>query len=265
MTLYAISDVQGCAQAVDKLFKEISFDRHKDRLWFVGDLVNRGPKSLRVLRTVMALGDRATCVLGNHDLRLLATAAGIRESSGADTFQDVLEARDCEKLLDWLRRRPLLHRDKRLKLALVHAGIPPVWKIKEAARHATEVEGLLAGPKWKEALRGMYQDAPDEFHPGLKPKDRHRFTINGLTRMRYCDAQGRLDFKYTGPPGSQPKHLTPWFDLPRRGNRKWHIVFGHWSALGVMQRRRLTALDSGSKLTAVPLDPPGRPIAVSSE
>jgi bis(5'-nucleosyl)-tetraphosphatase (symmetrical) len=267
MTLYAIGDIQGCAKSFEALLRRIDFKRKRDHLWLVGDLVNRGPKSARVLRMVKKLGSAATTVLGNHDLHLLATAAGVRRAGGGDTFDDVLNARDAEELLDWLRTRPLIVRDKATKRILVHAGIPPAWKIRDAVEHAREVEELLSGPRWAKALTSMYGNTPTAFTPDLSPKDRQRFTINALTRIRYCDKAGRLDFFYSGPPGSQPSRLVPWFDAPKRRARKWHIVFGHWSALGVVLRDDITALDSGCvwgwELTAAPLEPRGEPIDVA--
>ena len=267
MTLFAIGDIQGCAHSLDALLERIDFSRKRDHLWLVGDLVNRGPHSARVLRTVRKLGDSATCVLGNHDLHLLATAAGVRAAGKADTFDDVLSANDADELLDWLRTRPLIKVDARTKRVLIHAGIPPIWKVRHAAEHADEVEKRLAGKRWAKALRGMYGERPVEWTPDLAVDDRRRFTINALTRIRFCDEAGRLDFDYSGPPGSQPSELRPWFDFPKRKSRKWHIVFGHWSALGILRRDGITALDSGCvwgrKLTAIPIEPPGEPVAVS--
>jgi bis(5'-nucleosyl)-tetraphosphatase (symmetrical) len=267
MTLYAVGDVQGCAEALDILLERIAFDRRHDHLWLVGDLVNRGPDSRGVLRRIMELGSSATTVLGNHDLHLLATAAGARGSSGGDTFNDVLKSSDADELIDWLRRRPLLVRDRDRRLVLVHAGIPPVWKVGQARRYAAEVEEQLAAASWKKALRGMYGETPAQWSAELPTAERRRFTINALTRMRFCDVSGRLDFKFSGPPGSQPDALRPWFDLPRRGRKKWHIVFGHWSALGMVRREDITALDTGcvwgGELTAVPLDPPGAAVKVA--
>jgi len=265
MTLYVIGDVQGCAAAFDELLEALAFRRRRDHLWLVGDLVNRGPDSLGVVRRVAELDDCVTCVLGNHDLHLLAAAAGARPANGTDTFHDVLEAPDCEVLLDWLRARPLLHRDRERSLVLVHAGIPPIWKIKQAAAHAAEVEELLRGPGWKKGLRSMYGNAPLQWREDLDPDDRRRFTINALTRMRYWDPRGRLDLDCSGPPGSQPDPLVPWFDA-RKPRRKWHIVCGHWSALGLMRRADVTAVDTGciwgGALTAVALEPPGRPVQI---
>jgi bis(5'-nucleosyl)-tetraphosphatase (symmetrical) len=248
------------------LLERINFSPRRDHLWLVGDLVNRGPRSLKVLRRVRELGDSATTVLGNHDLHLLATAAGIRAPANADTFDDVLGARDADELIEWLRRQPLIVRDRATRRVLVHAGIPPVWKVREAVAQAAEIEDLLRGPDWTKALRGMYGSTPVNWDPELRPGDRRRFTINALTRLRFCTRDGRLDFNSSGPPGSQPAKLMPWFDVPGRRSRNWHIVFGHWSALGIMRREDISALDSGCvwghKLTAMPLDPPGKPIAV---
>lgn len=267
MTLYAVGDVQGCARALDSLLDTIAFDPGSDELWFVGDLVNRGPDSRRVLRTLIGLGDRVTTVLGNHDLHLLATAAGARRPAPTDTFHDVLDASDAAELIDWLRARPLLYRDRERRLLLVHAGIPPGWRVKQARKLAREIEDLLRGASWQSALCDMYGEFPDHWSPALANGDRRRFTINALTRMRYCTTDGRLDFTHSGPPGSQPPGLVPWFDAPGRRGKKWHIVFGHWSALGVVRRPDLTALDSGCvwgrELTAVPLEAPGETIAVS--
>jgi bis(5'-nucleosyl)-tetraphosphatase (symmetrical) len=266
MTLYVVGDVQGCAEAFAKLLKEMKFHKNRDHLWLVGDLVNRGPDSLGVLRRVIALGDRATCVLGNHDLHLLAAAAGVREPSPTDTFQDVLAAHDVEPLLDWLRQRPLIHLDAERSLLLVHAGIPPFWKVKTAAAYAGEIEQLLRGANWKKMLRSMYGSAPLQWRDDLADDDRRRFTINALTRMRYWDERGRLDLDFSGPPGTQPPNLVPWFDARRKPRRNWHIVFGHWSALGIMQRDDITAVDTGcvwgGALTAVPLDPAGPPVQI---
>jgi bis(5'-nucleosyl)-tetraphosphatase (symmetrical) len=266
MTLYAIGDIQGCARSFEALLKRINFSEKTDQLWLVGDLVNRGPDSAEVLRMVRGFGDSAICVLGNHDLHLLATAAGVRAISSADTFDDVLNAADADELIDWLRDLPLIIRDRNAKRVLVHAGIPPAWKVRHAVENAREVEDLLAEAKWTKALRAMYGDVPAEWSPDLSAGDRRRFTINALTRIRFCTKSGGLDFRNSGPPGSQFSGLKPWFDFPNRRARKWHVVFGHWSALGVVRRDDITALDSGCvwgrELTAIPLDPPGKPIAV---
>lgn len=266
MTLYAVGDIQGCARPFDALLDQIRFDPARDRLWLVGDLVNRGPDSLGVLRRVIALGDAVTTVLGNHDLHLLAAAAGIRRPNPRDTLAPVLAAPDRDALLDWLRRLPLLHHDEAAGRVLVHAGIPPAWSVADAKRAAREVESELAGPDWRDALADMYGNEPTRWSPRLDRAARHRYTINALTRMRFCTPDGRLDVEHSGPPGSQPSGLVPWFDVPDRAAADVHIVCGHWSALGLVRRADVTALDTGCvwgrALTAVPLDPPGDPIAV---
>ena len=266
MTLYAVGDIQGCYRAFESLLERIAFEPARDRLWLVGDLVNRGPESLAVLRRVIGLGDAVTTVLGNHDLHLLAAAAGRRSVGAKDTFGDVLRAGDADELLDWLRRRPLLHVDPAAGRVLVHAGIPPEWDVDEAVLRAAEVESLLRGDGWRETLAAMYGNEPSAWQAGMDRAGRLRYTINALTRMRFVHADGALDFDCSGPPGSQPQGLTPWFDMPGRRAAGMHIVFGHWSALGVLQRPDVTALDSGCvwgrALTAVALDAGVEPIAV---
>jgi bis(5'-nucleosyl)-tetraphosphatase (symmetrical) len=215
---------------------------------------------------VIELGDAVTTVLGNHDLHLLATFAGVRKPAAADTLDDVLDAPDVDDLIDWLRRRPLLHWDRAAARVLVHAGIPPQWDVATAASAAAEIETELRGPDWRDSLRHIYGNAPSAWSADLGKHDRRRYTINALTRMRYCDARGRLELTETGPPGSQPQDLKPWFDAPKRAAAGEHIVFGHWASLGLLERDGVTALDSGcvwgGALTAVPLDPPGAPIGV---
>ena len=268
MRLFAIGDIQGCAAAFDALLRKLEFRPSRDHLWLVGDLVNRGPDSLAVLRRVMALDRSVTCVLGNHDLHLLATVAGRRELSPADTFHDVLEAPDLRLIVDWLRHRPLLHYDRAAKRVLVHAGIPSAWTATQARAEAHEVETLLRGRKWRYALREMYGGEPSAWSRKLRGADRRRYTINALTRMRYCDRRGRLDLSYSGAPGTQPKGLIPWFDVPERRAAGTHIVFGHWAALGLLRRKDVTALDTGcvwgNYLTAVRLNRPARAIQVSA-
>lgn len=268
MTLYAIGDIQGCARELDSLLDAICFEPDSDRLWLVGDLVNRGPSSAAVLRRIIALGDAVTTVLGNHDLHLLAAAAGVRTPNVKDTFGDVLAAEDADALLDWLRHRPLLHWDRQARRVLVHAGIPPSWQVGEAADAAAEVEAALQSRKWRKKLATMYGNAPAKWSTKLSGEQRRRYTINALTRMRYCDADGVLDLEHSGAPGTQPGHLAPWFEAPERRARDVHIVFGHWAALGVLRRGDVTACDSGcvwgGTLTAVPLVPAREPVAVPS-
>jgi bis(5'-nucleosyl)-tetraphosphatase (symmetrical) len=267
MALYAIGDIQGCAAAFDALLDKLRFRPSRDRLWLVGDLVNRGPDSLGVLRRVMALGRSVTCVLGNHDLHLLAVVAGRRELSKGDTFADVLAAPDADAIVDWLRNRPLLHHDARARRVLVHAGIPPIWSVTQGRAAAREIEALLRGRRWRQSLRTMYGNEPSQWSADLGREERRRFTINALTRMRYCDENGRLDLTESGPPGSQRKGLIPWFDMRGRRAAGTQIVFGHWAALGLLRRADVTALDTGcvwgNRLTAIRLDRPARAIQTS--
>jgi bis(5'-nucleosyl)-tetraphosphatase (symmetrical) len=266
MALYAIGDIQGCAPAFDALLRAIDFDANNDRLWLAGDLVNRGPASLQVLRAVKDLGDCAVTVLGNHDLHLLAAAAGVRPPSATDTFASVLAASDGAALIDWLRHRPLLHHDTDARRVLVHAGIPPGWSVEQAAQAAHEVESVLRSDTWRQGLASMYGNEPRQWSTALSDAERMRYTINALTRMRFCDLAGGLEFDATGPPGSQAATLLPWFDHPGRVDADLHVVFGHWASLGVLRRADITATDSGcvwgGALTAIPLLPPGEPIAV---
>jgi bis(5'-nucleosyl)-tetraphosphatase (symmetrical) len=263
MTLYAIGDIQGCAARFEALLDKLSFTPGRDHLWLVGDLVNRGPASAAVLRRVAGLGPAVTCVLGNHDLHLLAVAAGARDVGPADTFGDVLEAPDAPRLIDWLRRLPLLHYGR--GRALVHAGIPPEWDLRTARRRAAEIEGLLRGPDWRAGMATIYGNTPSRWSARLPDAARRRYTINALTRMRYCRPSGELDFQHSEAPGEQPEGLVPWFDVPGRTTRV-HIVFGHWASLGLKQRADITALDTGCvwgrALTAVPLEPAAPPVSV---
>jgi len=257
MSTYAIGDIQGCYAAFIRLLERIRFDSGNDRLWLVGDLVNRGPKSLEVLRYVRSLGNCVTTVLGNHDLHLLAVAAGVRKLSRTDTFADVLKAKDSEDLIEWLRHRPMIVHDQKRARVLVHAGLPPQWTVRRASKEAAKVEAVLRGRDWRSGLAGMYGNAPRKWSKSLTKDNKLRYTINALTRMRFCDRNGSLMLEYSGPPGTQPKHIFPWFEVPERKSSDTHIYFGHWSALGTMQAPNLTALDSGCvwgrRLTAVKL------------
>lgn len=258
MTVYAIGDVQGCYRALQDLLTQIGFDAANDRLWFTGDLVNRGPQSLEVLRFVKGLGDRAVCVLGNHDLHLLAIAAGTAKSKKRDTFDAVLSAPDRDELLDWLRARPLLHHDDHLGFTLIHAGLLPPWTLEDARRLAQEVELVLRGGDAANLYHHMYGDLPDRWNEKLHGYDRLRVIINALTRLRYCDLDGNLDLRPKGPPGTQPSGLMPWFQVPSRRSRERSIIFGHWSALGLWHKDGVIGLDSGCvwghALSAVQLD-----------
>ena len=231
MATYAIGDVQGCYRELRSLLRECGFDARSDTLWFVGDLVNRGPCSLDVLRFVADLGDRARTVLGNHDLHLVASARGIRPLRAKDTFQDVLDAADGDALIDWLRDRPMIHRDPEPGFVMVHAGIAPAWTIDEALVHGAELSRALRAPGHPRLLAGMYGNEPDRWRSSLAGTERLRFITNAFTRMRYCRRDGRLDFSDTGPPGTRNPSLAPWFTLRDAGADGVRIVFGHWATL----------------------------------
>ena len=231
MPTYAIGDVQGCYAELRSLLRECGFDARRDLLWFVGDLVNRGPCSLDVLRFVADLGDRAHTVLGNHDLHLVASARGVRKLRDKDTFHDVLDAADGEALIDWLRGRPMIHLDSEQGFVMVHAGIAPAWTIDDALGYAAELSRALRAPDHPRLLSNMYGNEPDEWRDSLTGLDRLRFITNAFTRMRYCHANGRLDFSESRPPGEQDSSLTPWFTLRDGSTDRARIVFGHWATL----------------------------------
>lgn len=258
MAIYAIGDIQGCAVPFEELLDDLEFDPAKDRLWLTGDLVNRGPHSLETLRMVRGFGDSVTTVLGNHDLHLLAVAEGIRQARPQDDLKRVLRAPDRDELLHWLRHLPMAHVDRERKALMVHAGVYPGWGPSRLLRRAGEVETALRGDDYPEFLRGMYGSEPRKWSGKLAGMDRLRCIANVLTRMRFVDAQRRLDFDQKGPPGSQPPRLMPWYQHPRMQCDGWRIVCGHWSALGFSLQGNIISLDSGcvwgGALTAVRLD-----------
>jgi bis(5'-nucleosyl)-tetraphosphatase (symmetrical) len=240
MATYAIGDVQGCADELDALLGRIGFDLARDRLWFVGDLVNRGPKSLEVLRRVRALGDAAVVVLGNHDLHLVCHAEGLWRRRADDTLDEVLAAADGAELVAWLRARPLMHLEGRY--AMVHAGLLPQWSLGRARELAREVEAALQGPKYRDFLANMYGSKPDRWDDALAGHDRLRVIVNAMTRLRFCTADGRMEFREKGR--TPPRGFSAWFDA-RAAREEPAVVCGHWSALGVKLTERLVALDSG--------------------
>ncbi len=258
MAIYAIGDVQGCFDELLVLLDKIRFNPKQDQLWFAGDLVNRGPKSVEVLRYIKNLGDRAVVVLGNHDFHLLAVSHGSGKKLRQDTLQPVLDAPDSDELISWLRHRPLLHHDEMIGFTMVHAGLPPQWNLSEARQYAAEVEALMRSDGFGLFLEVMYNNLPDIWSDDLKGFDRVRFIVNCMSRLRYCDQAGRLALEYKGAPGSQPDGVIPWFDVSGRRSADESIVFGHWSTLGIGLRNNTWSLDSGclwgGKLTALRLD-----------
>lgn len=260
MAVYAIGDIQGCYDPLQRLLDSLNFDATRDTVWFAGDLINRGPQSLHVLRLVYELGDRAITVLGNHDLTLLAVAHGFKKPRRRDTFQTILEAADRETLLDWLRHCPMLHHDPALNFTMVHAGLAPQWDLTQAQSCAAELENTLRGSRYRDFLAQMFGSEPRRWQDHLQGIERLRFICNCMTRMRFCHDDGTLNFSEKGPPGSQPEDLMPWFRIPGRRNAELNIVFGHWASLGFHREHGIYALDSGcvwgNQLTAVRLDAP---------
>jgi len=261
MAVYAIGDLQGCYDPFRMLLDEIAFDPASDRLWLVGDLVNRGPKSLKTLRYVRSLGEAVTCILGNHDLHLLALAYGkIGRSSRFESLDKILKAPDREELLHWLRHRPLAHYDEELDTLLVHAGTHPAWSVTKTLARAAEVEAALRADDFEVLLGEMYGNTPRVWSGKLKGYKRLRFIINCLTRMRMISSNGRLNFSHSGPPFRARKSLTPWYEVDDAAWWGTRVVFGHWSALGLVVLPDLICLDSGCvwgrQLTAVTLDTP---------
>jgi len=260
MATWAIGDLQGCYPELQRLIERVRFDPARDRLWFCGDLVNRGGQSLEVLRLLRDFGDRAVVTLGNHDLSLLAVAQRDEAAQARvnPDLRSVLFAPDRDALLDWLRTRRLLHHDAVLNYTMVHAGFAQRWNLKQAQRVASEIERELRGPRHARLLQHLFGNRPALWHPSLKGTERLRAGINVLTRMRYCDARGRLDFDAKGSPGSQPTGLYPWFEVPGMLRRETRIVFGHWSALGCFAGLGVYGLDTGcvwgGRLTAMRLD-----------
>ncbi|MEN8129798.1 MAG: symmetrical bis(5'-nucleosyl)-tetraphosphatase [Pseudomonadota bacterium] len=258
MSIYAIGDIQACYDELQQLLNRIDFNPASDQLWLVGDLVDRGPKSLETLRFVKSLGDAAITVLGNHDLHLLASHAGVRRPSVGSSLHAVLNAPDCDDLIHWLRQRPLLHHDPDLNLTMVHAGLPPQWNFYQARGLAKELETTLRSDSYQQFLWHMYGNEPAIWSDELQGWDRLRAITNGLTRLRYCKPDGSMDMKVYTPPGTQAKGLIPWFQAPGRKNAGINIIFGHWAALGFRREPKLIALDSGcvwgGKLTAIRLD-----------
>jgi bis(5'-nucleosyl)-tetraphosphatase (symmetrical) len=239
MPTYAIGDVQGCFDELQQLLDRFGFDERDDRLWFVGDLVNRGPKSLQVLRFVRDLADRAVVVLGNHDLHLVSVHEGCEASRKGDTLEDVLGAPERNELLDWLRTRPMMHAEGHW--AMVHAGLLPQWTLAKALALAKEAEAALARADYRDFLRNMYGSRPDRWRDELAGWDRLRVVVNAMTRLRFCTPDGTMDFKAKGT--RAPDGYEPWFALRPPGEQA--IVCGHWSALGLQLTPRLAALDSG--------------------
>lgn len=259
MATYAIGDIQGCFEPLQELLQKIDFNSKQDTLWFTGDLVNRGPHSLETLRFVKALGKAAITVLGNHDLHLLAVSEGHQKfQHDSDTLRPLLQAEDRDELLHWLRQQPLLHHDADVNMSMVHAGLPPQWDLSQAQAAAVEVETVLRSQDYLDFFNHMYGNLPEIWDENLQGHARLRFIVNCFTRLRFCTEQGKLSLSAKGEPGTQPKGLIPWFQVPNRLSRDNTILFGHWSTLGLHREDNVVALDTGclwgGELTALRLE-----------
>lgn len=247
MALYLIGDVQGCDSALQHLLDEISFSPSRDKLFFLGDLVNRGPDSADVLRRLMAYGEAVACVLGNHDLHLLALAQGVRKPHRKDTLHDILQAPDRVAMLDWLRQQPMarLERIDGHEVLMVHAGVLPKWTASKTIALASEVEAVLRSPALSEFLAVMYNDEPRQWDDALSGMSRLRVIVNALTRLRFCDERGQMEFATKDGQNAAPKGYMPWFDVPGRQTKPITVAFGHWSTLGWLNRPTVLAMDTG--------------------
>ncbi|MFK2877492.1 symmetrical bis(5'-nucleosyl)-tetraphosphatase [Rhodanobacter hydrolyticus] len=260
MATYAIGDVQGCYPELRRLLDKLHFDPAADKLWFCGDLVNRGGESLATLRLIHGLREHCIVTLGNHDLSLLAIALRKPEAQAKVNaeLREVLFAEDAPVLFDWLRSQKLLHHDEQLGWTMIHAGLAPTWTLRQAQKAAQEVERELSSPRHPRILRNLFGNRPAGWSSRLQGLDRHRATINLLTRMRYCDVNGRIDFESKDMPGTQRPGLYPWFEVPGMRRRETRIVCGHWSALGRFAGLGVFAIDTGcvwgGQLTALRLD-----------
>jgi bis(5'-nucleosyl)-tetraphosphatase (symmetrical) len=247
MALYLIGDVQGCNSALQRLLDEISFSASRDTLYLLGDLVNRGPDSAGVLRRLMAYGDAAQCLLGNHDLHLLALSERVRKPGRHDTLNNILQAPDRHSMLDWLRWQKMamaLTVDGH-DLLMVHAGVLPCWSASQTLALAAEVQAVLRGPALGDFLQQMYGDKPNAWNDTLTGADRLRVIVNSLTRMRFCDAHGRMEFASKEGSSAAPPGYIPWFDVPGRQTADITLAFGHWSTLGWLNRPDVLSLDTG--------------------
>lgn len=259
MSTYVIGDLQGCLTPLVQLLEQIQYRPEQDKLWFAGDLINRGHESLETLRFIKSLGDNATVILGNHDLHLLAVSHGFGTLKRGDTLTEILSARDRDELMDWLRQQPLCHYDKTLNTVMTHAGIPPCWSLEDTLTFAKEVETKLKSDTVDEFFAAMYGNTPNQWDNTLTGLDRLRAITNYLTRMRFCDKNSKLDLKSKEGINTASKGYAPWFNYPTKLPEDCHIVFGHWAALeGKTQQDRIHALDTGcvwgGSLTALRLE-----------
>ena len=248
MSTYLIGDIQGCDSALERLLQKIDFSPSRDTVYLLGDLINRGPQSVQVLRRCMQSGDAIKPLLGNHDLHLLASAHGVRKSGKRDTLQSILNAPDRGDLLDWVTEQPLvraLQNPQGQRLLMVHAGVLPQWSWIDTLQLADEVHQLIKGDGLPHFLMHMYGNLPNQWHSDLTGSDRIRVIVNALTRIRFCTADGVMDFDSSESADAAPDGLMPWFECPNRQTADVTIAFGHWSTLGLLNRPNLIALDTG--------------------
>jgi len=246
MAHYAVGDIQGCYDQLSRLLDQVKFDTSKDTLLCVGDLVNRGPKSLKTLRLLKSLKNQCLSVLGNHDIHLMSMMYGVREPRHHDTLKKVINAPDAQEIADWLRFRPLLHVDSERQYVLCHAGIYPWWSLKTAIKSAREVEVAFQDrEKCVKLLKRIYSNEPSKWSEDLSKLHRRRFTINVLTRMRFCTPNGHLDLSESGYHGKVTRNRIPWFDIANDELTDYRVIFGHWSALGLLNTEQYLGLDTG--------------------
>jgi len=243
MATLAIGDVQGCYDQLMRVLERADYDERRDTLWFVGDLVNRGPQSAQTLRFAKGLGERQVTVLGNHDLALLVIAEGHAKPHGGDTYDDILEAADRDELVAWLRHQNMMHAGS--EYAMVHAGLLPQWSVPRALELGREVEAALRGPDHSAFLAKLYGNAPARWSDDLSGYDRLRVIVNAMTRARFVTPDGAMEFKHKKGPDTCPAGYLPWYDVPGRASRGTPVIFGHWAALGLVQREDVICLDSG--------------------
>lgn len=255
MAEYAIGDIQGCYGALIQLLEKLQFDPEKDRLWLAGDLVNRGEDSLSVLRFLKGLGDSAICVLGNHDISLIAIHYGLLKPN--PSLASLLNAPDREELIHWMCGQPMIRVDEDRKICMAHAGLPPKWSVEDAVSYSKEIEAELQSDHVGEWLAEVYGDKPKKWKKSLQGYDRHRYILNAFTRMRFLKNGGAMTFKYKQSPKFHRQHI-PWFDFEKRKNKDYCILFGHWASLGFYQGNNVIGLDTGcvwgGSLSAINLD-----------
>jgi len=254
MTTYVIGDVQGCYDSLIALLKKIDFSPKKDTLIFAGDIINRGPKSLKTIRFIKDLGESSKLILGNHDLHLISIFYGIRTASPRDTIDKLCKANDAEDLITWLRSQPLAIFDSELDIFISHAGIHPKWTTKKALKRSNKFSKLLAGENYLKLLKRMYGNKPKLYHYSLSKYEKLRFTVNSFTRMRFCEKDSSLNFDEKRSPARINSHLLPWFKLKSKRSKSTRYIFGHWSSLGLYKKDNIICLDTGcvwgNKLTA---------------